>query len=802
MDQNLGCRRAAARLMPTVDGAPDGFAARANAEARLQAFINACGGAVRQSGKETVCHCPAHEDANPSLNVRLAGSGKLLIKCRAHCETKAILQAIGWTARDLMPRSPAKQAFRAKKSATYDSVEAIAAAAAKWKTGSIESIHLYRDEQGKDVFGVVRVRRPDGTKEVPQIRPEGDGWVFGGIKGSRPLYRLPELLTAPTDAPVSVFEGEQKADLAASLGFVATSCSQGAGNAKLTDFAPLASRILLLFADNDAPGRDHMLDVAARAYAAGAVSVWMANLPGLPPKGDIVDYSNARREAGLDDEQIADEIRDAIAKAKQVSRASSSASANPSNPVSPAGDDTSSKPPPWEPFPLRALPPVCRSMVEYGAAAMGIDPAFLAVLLLGVLAAAIGATRRVRVTADWHEPAVLWVALIAVSGAIKSPALRLMLRPLRERDFRLHEQTVDAQRAYAAALDAWRAGKCRGPRPEPAPMLAMLVDDITVEALAVRLLDNPRGLLLAVDELAGWVKSWNKYRKTGDDGQRWLTIHNADALKIDRKSVPGGNAPRIYVPRAAVSVVGTIQPAIARRYLGSQEQRESGGAARLLLAAPPVVPAKWTNTTIPEDVSAGYARVAASLLDLSLNAASPRALRLDADAQDLFVAYYNDNGESTHEAACQGDGDLAAALAKLRGGTARIALVLALAEAAEHGVAETSFEIPGETMHAAITIARWFEHEARRIYSEWRTAEEADSTSGQGLPIAVAERLHKILESGPKTLNELHTLTGKNLTGDRIRAALKLLAQSGRARMSRIVGPRGGRPQEQWEVSP
>lgn len=291
---------------------------------RLDLLVAKCGGAHRQSGKETVCRCPAHHDENPSLNVTLGDDGKLLVTCRAGCKTADILRAIGWKLSDLMASAPQSRSPKprtrsdSKPKPAYPTVEAIAAAAAKWKNGLVESTHVYFDTSSEPVFGVVRVRRTDGSKDVPQIRRDAGGWVFGGIKGNRPLYRLRELLTAPADVPVCLFEGEQKADLAAELGFVATACSQGAGNSKLTDFSPLSARILHLFADNDAKGQQHMKEVASRAIAAGAETVWLVTLPDLPPKGDIVDLVREHRAAGKPDEQIANEIRTAIQSATRI----------------------------------------------------------------------------------------------------------------------------------------------------------------------------------------------------------------------------------------------------------------------------------------------------------------------------------------------------------------------------------------------------------------------------------------------------------------------------------------------------
>ncbi len=287
---------------------------------KLAMFLHACGGQTKTAGQEHVCRCPAHDDQNPSLNVRVADDGRLLVKCRAGCTNEQVVSAIGWTLGDLMPpnggRAPASADDSAKPAKRhYESLEAIAAAATRMKKGRTESCHVYHEAAGDEAFAVVRVRTPDGEKEIPQVRPDSGGWVFGAIKTPHPLYRLPELVGAPDTDPVLLFEGEQKADLAAELGFVATSCSQGAGKAKLTDLAPLAGRDVLLFPDNDQIGDEHMRDVAKRALAAGARSVAWVTLPDLPQKGDIVDFHDRRRQEGADPQQIRDDILTAIAGA-------------------------------------------------------------------------------------------------------------------------------------------------------------------------------------------------------------------------------------------------------------------------------------------------------------------------------------------------------------------------------------------------------------------------------------------------------------------------------------------------------
>lgn len=54
------------------------------------------------AGKWKAC-CPAHDDCDPSLSIREADDGKVLLHCWAGCFTADVLTAIGLTVRDLFP---------------------------------------------------------------------------------------------------------------------------------------------------------------------------------------------------------------------------------------------------------------------------------------------------------------------------------------------------------------------------------------------------------------------------------------------------------------------------------------------------------------------------------------------------------------------------------------------------------------------------------------------------------------------------------------------------------------------------
>ena len=47
--------------------------------------------------------CPAHDDRNPSLAIKVLPDGRILMKCFAGCEVMSILSAVQLTVADLFP---------------------------------------------------------------------------------------------------------------------------------------------------------------------------------------------------------------------------------------------------------------------------------------------------------------------------------------------------------------------------------------------------------------------------------------------------------------------------------------------------------------------------------------------------------------------------------------------------------------------------------------------------------------------------------------------------------------------------
>jgi hypothetical protein len=475
----------------------------------------------------------------------------------------------------------------------------------------------------------------------------------------------------------------------------------------------------------------------------------------------------------------------------------------------PSPDDTHSRPDAeprerlaYQPFPVDALPPAVRKMVESVAKCTNTDPAMASLASLVILAACTGNRVSAMLKRGWTEPAVLWGAVVVRSGRQKTPVIKLMLRPVvaifkeGRAQFAEEQRDYESDRArfevdYASWKNAQRQGKVSDPpvEPDPPKLKRLHVSDVTTEKLACVLNDNPLGLLLERDELAGWVGGFDRYSGgRGSDQAAFLSMFDASAIVVDRKTAGAS----IFVERAAVSVLGGIQPGPLSRLMGRNE-RESGLLARMLLASPPERPLRWTDDELDEGAAQGWRDVLMTLTEAEpavddQGNPRPRLMPLSQAAKDLYVQWHDRHGEDTANADAD---DLAAHFAKLRGVCGRVALVVELATAAESG--KNIANISSSSMRAAIRIVNWFKHEACRVYGAMAGTDDdrrrerlADWVAHRGGSV----RAREMMKSGPRAFRG---------TTDLAREALAELVDHGFGEWQHIPsGELGGRPTDRF----
>ncbi len=454
----------------------------------------------------------------------------------------------------------------------------------------------------------------------------------------------------------------------------------------------------------------------------------------------------------------------------------------------------------WKPFPADALPETVGNYVMEAAGAIGCDPALVALPLLSALAGAVGTTTRIELKPGWWEPSVIWTAIVGDSGTYKTPAMEAAVQFSNERDGAEHRRFAEEQARYEAErqrheveLKRWQRKAAGDPPGKPTPPVdrRFLIADVTIEALAERLADNPRGLFVARDELAGWLDSFNQYKGgKGADTAAWLSIHGVLPIRVDRR---GGDRKKIYVPSAAVSIAGGIQPPVLSRSLGSLHFQD-GLAARMLVAMPPKSPREWTEKSVPDGVAKSMGRIfdrlwASEGEDAGNGEIQPRDLPMTPEARGAWIDFHNRHGQELTAMT----GDLAASWSKLEAYAARLSLVCHLAEWAA-GADVIPGPVGRASVEAGTTLVEWFNRDTRRVYTALGESDE-DRADREA-----AELIQR--RGGAITARQLQQASRKYTTAEAADEALTRLARKGWGKwQSTQPTQTGGRPGRVFQLS-
>ncbi|NMC21107.1 MAG: DUF3987 domain-containing protein, partial [Thermogutta sp.] len=629
---------------------------------RLLAALENAGCDPRPAGENKwQARCPSHEDRRPSLSIGVGADGRVLLTCFAGCPVGRICDALGMKAADLFddekPRPGRKARTNGKPNggnskpkdggkadnpngddrAFRTVAEAVDAVTRQFRRNA-DYQWQYVDRERRLVGLVLRWDTKDG-KEIRPVSLHAQGWRLTALPKPRPLYNLGAILAASAETPIIVCEGEKACDAAAKCGLLATTSSGGACGVKLSDWQPVRGRNVIVLPDHDAAGEKYAEDVAKLCHAAGAANVRILRLsdfaPGLPEGGDLADIVESSDWCGLPLPKGA--------TPKDVGRwILTTAEGN--EPWAPEPPDERLV---WKPYPVEALPKAFRDFVETTAEAFGCDESYVALPLLTAAGGAIGLTRKLEAKAGWRVPPILWGVIVGESGSLKTPAIKAALRWTERRQARLlaeHDKDrlrFEAELArYERDIAAWKRDKRADDppqKPEPPTARRIVVSDTTVEALGPILRDNPRGVLLARDELSGWLSSFDRYVGTkGGDSAFWLSAHGGLSHTVDRKT-----SGAFYIPAAAVCVTGGIQPAVLRRVLADGNYFENGLASRLLMAFPPRRRKRWTESGVPQwaadDVERVFDKLFALQHDIALDGEPvPHVMRLSPEAKERY----------------------------------------------------------------------------------------------------------------------------------------------------------------------
>jgi hypothetical protein len=227
-----------------------------------------------RSGGHWASLCPAHDDEHHSFSIGLGARGQLMVKCQAPhgCSFDKVCAALQLRPGEFFPKGSGMADVKHTYVTHYE----------------------YRDEKGVLLYHVVRWNPKHFTQRRPN--PAYDPQKPRTDANAEFIYKLPELLASLKEKPdryVFVLEGEKDVETAFSAGLLATTNPGGALKWKDEYSQFLRGANVVVVPDNDpakpdlgfSPGKKHALEVADKAHRAGARSVRVVQLPGVPEDG-------------------------------------------------------------------------------------------------------------------------------------------------------------------------------------------------------------------------------------------------------------------------------------------------------------------------------------------------------------------------------------------------------------------------------------------------------------------------------------------------------------------------------------
>ena len=352
------------------------------------------------------------------------------------------------------------------------------------------------------------------------------------------------------------------------------------------------------------------------------------------------------------------------------------------------------------------LPPVVAHICETMVKTQFFNRDYVMASALAAASAAIGNALSVQLLPGWTTNASLFTMIIGRAGSGKTPPMKAAFRPIYEHDRAQVEQ-------YTALPKEKRMS---------ARLTQTVVNDFTPEALTRAHQSNPRGIVVAVDEIMGMFNSANRYNASPLIEQI-LSAFSGAPLKINRVSDPEP----IVINNPCISIIGTAQTKRLNEFL-KDEYFNNGLIDRFLFVCPSEndTPA-WDLDIIQrygqqiQDNIRHWDMVLERLISLPYDPGEPVVVRMSDDATNLFCNWRNVIVAERDLAA--GEDTRPDKRPLLLG---KIALIIhALAWATSH--TKSLGEISLSEMTAALRISDWYEDNLVRA----RAASIRSRTRGQ-----------------------------------------------------------------------
>lgn len=359
------------------------------------------------------------------------------------------------------------------------------------------------------------------------------------------------------------------------------------------------------------------------------------------------------------------------------------------------------------------------------------------VVLLAIIALCVQHKFQVYVKADWVVPVNIYTVIVAPPSERKSPVINFLAKPIYEYEKEENERRQPQVEEYKTQQDMLlrrieilkkeivsikhRKGvttstlmedlkntqeELRDLRKGEIDYTALIADDITMEALASKMISNNEKMAIVSSEGGIFNILSGLYTGGVSSFDLLLKAYSGDHIQIDRK----GRPPETML-NPALTVLLMTQPEVLRQVMENNEFKGKGLNARFLYSIPKSLVGKRKIITepIPFDWIVEYNTLLDTLLNIP-DTEETRTIRLSQEAFESFVDMHNEI-EPRLITDLEPMADWAG---KFEGVTVRIAGLLHICD---HKDKAADIPMPGETMERAKKIAYYFLAHAKIAYS-------------------------------------------------------------------------------------
>jgi len=323
-----------------------------------------------------------------------------------------------------------------------------------------------------------------------------------------------------------------------------------------------------------------------------------------------------------------------------------------------------------------------------------------------IMATALGIGDKISLVGRYINVPILWMNIIGDVSSGKTEAMDFSLKPFEEMDSKAAEEFKIEYLEYEeiesmTAKDRRDEGIDRKPKPV---CFQYIVVDSTPEGLNKVHATNDRGLMIARDELKGWIDDFCRYSKSGEQSNMLSSFSRIRSV-TNRKG--GGIESVVDIPNPCILVFGGMQPDLIPT-LAADNRAENGFLARFCNVWPDHAnKPKYNKKVVPDALKKQWKEYIINLTRIS----TVVNISLSEEAENLYEDWFNKNVEISDN---EDSGYLKGVYGKLDIIALRIAIVIYGMN--NYNRTEYCNLITADEMAAAINITEYFRATALKVY--------------------------------------------------------------------------------------